>query len=101
MAGDKVSRPPGEVAEWLNPQVSKTGLPARVAGVRISPSPLPEPPAIPNCWIRGRFHFRGGPGSTRLWRFCGVLQREDSLRDHVSTVSLVPRRPGERLPPRQ
>ena len=27
------------------------------------------------------FHFRGGPGSTRLWRFCGVLQREDSLRD--------------------
>ena len=31
---------PGEVAEWLNAPVSKTGLPARVAGVRISPSPL-------------------------------------------------------------
>src|SRR5688500_10950626 len=30
----------GEVAEWLNAPVSKTGLPARVAGVRISPSPL-------------------------------------------------------------
>src|SRR5689334_8611415 len=31
----------GEVAEWLNAPVSKTGLPARVAGVRISPSPYP------------------------------------------------------------
>src|SRR5262249_48136152 len=30
----------GEVAEWLNAPVSKTGRPARVAGVRISPSPL-------------------------------------------------------------
>src|SRR5439155_15537100 len=30
----------GEVAEWLNAPVSKTGLPARVAGVRISPSPF-------------------------------------------------------------
>ena len=32
--------PTGEVAEWLNAPVSKTGRPARVAGVRISPSPL-------------------------------------------------------------
>ena len=31
---------PGEVAEWLNAPVSKTGRPARVAGVRISPSPF-------------------------------------------------------------
>src|SRR5688500_7420649 len=30
----------GEVAEWLNAPVSKTGWPARVTGVRISPSPL-------------------------------------------------------------
>src|SRR3954470_21028854 len=30
----------GEVAERLNAPVSKTGWPARVTGVRISPSPL-------------------------------------------------------------
>ncbi len=36
------SAPPGEVAERLNAPVSKTGRPARVAGVRISPSPLFE-----------------------------------------------------------
>src|SRR5207248_2416274 len=35
-----VKAAPGEVAEWLNAPVSKTGLPARVAGVRISPSPF-------------------------------------------------------------
>ena len=35
-----VFRPPGEVAEWLNAPVSKTGWPAMVTGVRISPSPL-------------------------------------------------------------
>jgi integrase len=37
---DIVQSAPGEVAEWLNAPVSKTGLPARVARVRISPSPL-------------------------------------------------------------
>ena len=30
----------GEVAEWLNAPVSKTGRVERLAGVRISPSPL-------------------------------------------------------------
>lgn len=39
-AANILSAPTGEVAEWLNAPVSKTGLPARVAGVRISPSPL-------------------------------------------------------------
>src|SRR6476660_8857973 len=37
-----VTKESGEVAEWLNAPVSKTGLPARVAGVRISPSPYQE-----------------------------------------------------------
>ena len=37
---DIVLRSTGEVAEWLNAPVSKTGLPARVARVRISPSPF-------------------------------------------------------------
>src|SRR3954464_7950290 len=32
----------GEVAEWPIAPVSKTGLPARVAGVQIPPSPLNE-----------------------------------------------------------
>ena len=41
-----VSVPPGEVAEWLNAPVSKTGLPERVAGVRISPSPLSQGKAL-------------------------------------------------------
>ena len=35
-----LSAPPGEVAERLNAPVSKTGIPARVSGVRIPPSPL-------------------------------------------------------------
>src|SRR5258706_13501985 len=39
-SNDRIWHPhPGEVAERLNAPVSKTGLPARVAGVRISPSP--------------------------------------------------------------
>ena len=29
----------GEVAEWLNAPLSKSGRPVRVSGVRISPSP--------------------------------------------------------------
>jgi hypothetical protein len=36
----------GEVAEWLNAPVSKTGRPARVAGVRISPSPFSSLPKL-------------------------------------------------------
>ena len=38
----------GEVAEWLNAPVSKTGRVERLAGVRISPSPFPNacPPRL-------------------------------------------------------
>ena len=34
--------PLGEVAEWPNAPVSKTGMPERASRVRISPSPLDE-----------------------------------------------------------
>ena len=39
-------QPRGEVAEWLKAPHSKCGVPARVSGVRIPPSP-PEP--HPSC----------------------------------------------------
>jgi integrase len=35
---------PGGVTEWPNVPVLKTGIPARVSGVRISPPPLPRVP---------------------------------------------------------
>ena len=42
----------GEVAERLNAPVSKTGRPARVAGVRISPSPLKSDTKTSDCQKR-------------------------------------------------
>jgi len=50
----------GEVAEWLNAPVSKTGLPERVAGVRISPSPLTHSSHCPKPLP--------GSGLAFLWR---------------------------------
>jgi len=56
----------GEVAERLNAPVSKTGLRAIVAWVRIPPSPLQYLPAVPNCRNSGHLHFSGWSRNTSL-----------------------------------
>ena len=68
------------MTEWLNVPVSKTGWPARVTGVRISPSPLAESPVVPQQWNHGLLHICAVLRITRLWRFSGGLWPEDSLR---------------------
>jgi hypothetical protein len=50
---------PGEVAERLNAPVSKTGMPVRVSGVRIPPSPLHIPRNLLICGQLPR--VRGAP----------------------------------------
>ena len=80
---------PGEVAEWLNAPVSKTGLPARVAGVRISPSPFPPRDTLEPDDLRQHFHVGfeavdgfdagGGVGSASTGKSVSTLAADQGV----------------------
>lgn len=64
----------GEVAEWLNAPHSKCGIPARVSGVRIPPSPPLSYRKLQNLCLRARNSFcvqRGLRDGTEPWRPTG------------------------------
>ncbi len=54
----------GEVAEWSNAPVSKTGKPERVSRVQIPPSP----PVSEEGWQSGRMHHLGKVAYGKLYR---------------------------------
>src|SRR5208282_4260832 len=63
---------PGEVAEWLMAPVLKTGLPERVSGVRIPPSP----PRSLNCRESWLFYL----ASTRIMLVFRDYSKQTGLR---------------------
>ena len=80
----RVSKLIGEVTEWPNVPVLKTGVPSRVPGVRIPPSPLlffmlsVTPVSIASCecqvpHIGSPKSSRSSGGSGLSWNFAGVL----------------------------
>jgi hypothetical protein len=76
----------GEVAEWLMAPVLKTGIPERVSGVRIPPSP----PFSLDCRESALYSSRKRRKSPQLRRFCSQtgLEKVPHFTQQASFVAL-------------